>query len=77
MMTGVHIGGALGWFMFIVFWSFVIFGIFLFIKSLNSLTAKNKNSEEAMQILKTRYAKGDIDRNEYEKMKKEILNSKF
>lgn len=75
MMNGSQIGGALGVFLFVVFWGMIIFGLFLFVKSLNSLTSKKKNNEEALQLLKMRYAKGDIDRKEYEEMRKEILST--
>jgi putative membrane protein len=68
MMGG---GGFFGLFL----WLFVIAGIVLLVLWLNRRQPEKKNSntnESALDILKKRYALGEISREEFEKMKKDI-----
>ena len=65
-----------GWGFFgIFFWIIVIVGIVLLVVSLNrKLPAKqNTNTDDsALNILKKRYAIGEISKEDYETMKKDI-----
>ena len=66
-------GGYLGMFIGIIFWILIIAGVvWLVIK----LTKNNQNNQDhkhdPLEILKARYAKGEIDKKEFEDMNKEL-----
>jgi len=76
MMNGGF--GFMGGFMWI-FWIAVIVGLFFFIKWIvqQSKPEGQKPVESPLEILKGRYARGEIDRKEYEQKKKDILSLDF
>ena len=55
----------------ILFWGIVIAGIAIVVRVILSL-GRDKTSAEALTILKQRYARGEIDRVEYERMKRDL-----
>lgn len=59
-----------GPFLMIVFWALIIWGIVSFMNHL-SRSSKGK-SADAEAILKERYAKGELTREQFETMKKDI-----
>jgi len=68
--------GALGWFggiFMILWWVIIITGIVYFIKW---MTGNNNchtgRKESALEILKERYAKGEIEKEEFEEKKKDL-----
>lgn len=67
---GFFMGGMwFGW----IFWIIVIGAIFYLIVRLNSQNNKRTQTEEsALDILKKRYAKGEISKEEFEEKKKHI-----
>ncbi len=67
---GLGMGGFGGLFM-IAFWVLVIIGIVFLIKLIMGGTKKEGN-ETPLDILKKRYAKGDINKEEFEEKKKHI-----
>ncbi|MBI4715245.1 MAG: SHOCT domain-containing protein [Nitrospirae bacterium] len=71
-------GGGMGlWMVFGLFlWILLIAGIVLFVVWLVQKTAgggERRAEETALEILKKRYAKGEISKAEYEEKKRDIL----
>ncbi|MDX1655748.1 MAG: SHOCT domain-containing protein [Candidatus Competibacteraceae bacterium] len=63
-------GMGLGWIMMLLFWVLVILGIVALVRWLRDDTAR----PNARQILDERYARGEIDREEYERRKRDLLS---
>ena len=55
----------------ILFWGILIGGVTLVVRLILSL-GRDRKTADALAILKQRYARGEIDREEYERMRKEI-----
>ena len=74
-------GWGMGWFgmiFMIIFWGLIIIGIVLLIRWLIQTTGSRGSSgvstgSKAMDILEERYARGEITRDEFESMKRDIL----
>ncbi len=68
---------GMGWFGMIfmmIFWILIIVGLVFLIRWLiqNTRSAKSEGGSRALDILKERYARGEIDRTEFEAKKKGI-----
>ncbi len=64
-----------GWILTIVFWAIVIWVIFALINSSAHRDHKQTdNNNRALEILKERYAKSEISKEEYEEKKKILLD---
>lgn len=76
MMNYDHGGWWVGgmWFFPLLFWVLVIAGTVFIIKWLRERGQKQK--ESSLDILKRRYASGEIDRDIFEQMKKDIQRDK-
>lgn len=61
-----------GWVFMILFWGLVIFSIIALIRYLGG-DGQQQDNQTPVEILKERYAKGEIDKKEFEEMKKELL----
>jgi putative membrane protein len=73
MMGGYGMGWFGGIFM-VVFWIVVIVGIIFLIRWLVQSTRGGSGSaESALEILKRRYAAGEINKKEFEQKKKDLL----
>ena len=75
MMDGWGMMGPGMWIFLILFWGFAIFGVVCAVRWLatRDKSAKEKEaSETPLDILKARYAKGEIGKEEFEKMKKDL-----
>jgi len=66
---GYFFGGPLGMIVGFVFYALVIYGVFYLMKHLS----KDVREEETpLEILKRRYAKGEIDAEEFSRRKKDL-----
>jgi|APCry4251928276_1046603.scaffolds.fasta_scaffold166163_1 putative membrane protein len=63
-------GMGFGWLFMIIFWGLIIYLVFSFWKR-NDRRA-NGTQESALEILKKRYARGEISKEEFERMKKDL-----
>jgi len=62
--------GGMGWISMLFFWGLVILLIIALIKWI--MTPKTSSALSALEILKARYAKGEIDKQEFENKKKDL-----
>lgn len=71
MMSGNH--WMFGGFMWL-FWIAVLVGLFFLIKWLvqQSQSRDREKTESALEILEKRYARGEIDKEEYEQKRKDL-----
>ena len=65
-------GMGFGWIFMVAFWALVILGVVYLIKFLAGGSKSSQNHETALDILKKRYAKGEISKEEFEARKKDI-----
>ena len=80
MGSGMMGNWGMGWFgmiFMILFWVLVIVGLVFLIKWLIQTTSGGKTAgstgSTAIEILKDRYARSEIDKNEFESKKKDLL----
>jgi putative membrane protein len=65
--------GWFGWILMIIFWVAVIIGVMMLIRYLWSAQKQGPSTPDGtdpMRFLKERYAKGDIDKEEFEERKR-------
>lgn len=83
MMYGYGLGsgfGFFGGFMMLIFWGLIIWAIIALVRGIsgggccgmNHGSGNGQKGDNAMNILKERYAKGEISKEEFEKMKKDL-----
>ncbi|NIU15824.1 MAG: hypothetical protein GWN76_17930 [candidate division Zixibacteria bacterium] len=58
----------------IIFWILVVIGIVFLIKYTVDRTSSRSEEPSAMDVLKRRYASGEISKEEYEEKKKELIS---
>jgi putative membrane protein len=78
MMGSGMMGGYGGWWfmpiIMIVFWGLVIWGIVALVRGVSAgSTGPSAPADSALEILKRRYARGEINKQEYEERKKDLV----
>jgi len=75
-MMGPGMMGGFGWgwlpLLGIVFWGLVIWGIVAVVRSTRTHECGSTSTESALEVLKRRYALGEIKKKEYEEKKRDL-----
>ncbi|MEK7598288.1 MAG: SHOCT domain-containing protein [Patescibacteria group bacterium] len=77
MNFGLSSLGGFGWIFMILWWILIIVGVIMLIKRLTAQSHGSNNlhdkKKSPLEILKERYAKGEIDKKEFEERKKDLI----
>lgn len=65
-------GSGMGGIFMILWWGLIIVGLVALVKWLLSVPQHNRPERDALDILKERYARGEIDREEYEATRRDL-----
>ncbi|MBI5446312.1 MAG: SHOCT domain-containing protein [Deltaproteobacteria bacterium] len=66
---------SFGWLFMLLFWALVVFGLIAAVRWLSSRSGgggEGEMRESALDILKKRYARGEISKEEFERMKRDL-----
>lgn len=78
MMDGYGMGGfGFGWIFMILWWALIIVGIVALVKWVATSSGGDGRSggdSKALDILKQRYARGEIDEQEFQKRKRDLTD---
>jgi putative membrane protein len=75
MMNGMPVMSPLMWIFVLLLWGFALFGVICAIRMLiHRKKPQNERPEgsNALDILEKRYAKGELSREDFERMKKDL-----
>jgi putative membrane protein len=73
MMDGYGMGYGIIGILWLIFWILIIVGLVLLIKYLWEGGRSRKEQESGLEILKKRYARGEISKEEFEEKKKDLI----
>jgi putative membrane protein len=62
-----------GWFMMIFWWVIVIGVVYLVVKAITGQRSDSRREDSAPEILRKRYARGEISKEEFEAKKKDLI----
>lgn len=72
MMGGLGGFGIFGWLSMILFWVLLILGVVALVRYLGGSGKRNDEGKSPLDILERRYARGEIDKKEFEERKKDL-----
>ena len=72
MMGSLNGFGLLGWIPMLLFWILLVFGVVALFRYLGGSARNGDKGRSPFDILKERYAKGEIDKKEFIEMKKDL-----
>ena len=68
---------GMGWIFMIIFWGLIIVGLIFLIRWLAGLSRSrasyDKTQDSALEILRQRYTKGEINKDEFEEKKRDLM----
>ncbi len=67
------LGWGLGGLFMVIFWVLIIWAIIAFFRGCHGSSHWMEGKDRALEILKERYAKGEIDKKEFEEKKKDLI----
>lgn len=72
MMDHMNHFGGFGWLLMLLFWGLVILGIVALVKWITLMSRGDSPGKTPLDLLNERYARGEIDREEYEQKKRDL-----
>ena len=73
MMYGWDGNGGFGMFFMFIFWVLIVLGIIALVRYFGGAGPTTRDNKTPVDILKERYAKGEIDKKEFEEKKKDLV----
>jgi len=65
-------GMGFGWIFMVLFWALIILGIVALARWLFVAGGSGRSGQRPLDILKERYARGEINREQYEQMRRDL-----
>lgn len=75
MMSGFGMAGGFGWIFMVLWWVLIVVGIVALVKWMgtsNDTGGSGRGGSKALEILKERYARGEIDDQDFQKRKRDL-----